>query len=110
MAPRGNRRRTGPSDTTDWENERTLAAAEEDETLSGDTELSDRACPCGSNEFVLQAFLHVVGGRIRHEPIDVESLTCPHCGREFEAIESEGGEILRSEFRGQVDLEDDDDD
>lgn len=109
MAPRGNKRRTGPSDTTDWASERTLAAAEEDHALeTTQSELSDRSCPCGSREFVLEAFLHVVDGRIRHEPVDVETLTCPHCGREFEAIESEGGEILRGEFRGYVELEDDD--
>jgi DNA-directed RNA polymerase subunit RPC12/RpoP len=109
MAPRGNKRRTGPSDTTDWESERTLAEAEEGDAIESDDDLSGRSCPCGSREFVLEAFLHVVEGRIRHEPIDVEALTCPHCGREFEAIESEGGEILRGEFRGQVELEDEDD-
>jgi hypothetical protein len=84
-----------------------LAEAEEDQALQKtDGGTSDTSCPCGSNEFVLEAFLHVVGGKVKPEPIDVETLTCPHCGREFEAVEGEGGLMLRGEFRGYVDVED----
>jgi len=108
MGRRGNRRDAGHADATDWSSERTLAEAEEAAELEkAGAEATDRTCPCGSHEFVLEAFLHVVDGKVKPEPIDVESLTCPQCGREFEAIEAEGGGILRGEFRGYVELDDD---
>lgn len=105
MGRRGNRR-TGPSDTTDWASERTLAEAEEAQTISaqeGDSGVEP--CPCGSTEFVLEAFLHVVGGKVNPKPLDIEGLTCPNCGREFEAIEGTDGAILRGEFRGYMEEE-----
>jgi hypothetical protein len=52
----------------------------------------------------------VVSGVPRPEPVEVEALTCPECSREFEAIQGEGGRILRGDFLGYADLDDDEDD
>jgi hypothetical protein len=104
---RKSRQQGGHSDSTDWEAERTMADAEEDAAVEATGTGTDTSCPCGSHEFVLEAFLHVVDGKVRPEPIDVESLTCPQCGREFEAVEGEGGVILRGAFLGHVEVEDD---
>ena len=37
------------------------------------------------------------------EPIEVEALTCPECGREYEPILTGNGRVLRGEFRGYFD-------
>lgn len=93
--------------------ERTLAAAEEDEAPAPADERgpvpageADARCTCGSNEFLLEAYLHVVDGRPRAELVEVETLSCPSCGKEYEAVQTEDGRILRGEFLGTVDLED----
>lgn len=93
-----------------WEGERTLAEAEAEqaEEATGEAGGGDTTCPCGSTEFLLEAYLHVVDGRPKPEPVDVEGLTCPKCGREFEAVQLEGGRIVRGEFRGYAELGDDD--
>jgi hypothetical protein len=98
---------TGPSDQTDWENERTLADAEAEKADGDGAPASDSTCPCGSHEFALEAYFHVVDGVMRPEPLDIESLTCPHCGREYEAIRDEAGKYLRGDFRGYVDVDED---
>lgn len=105
MGRRGSKRIDGSKDETDWSSERTLAAAEADQR---DTKSApaDTRCPCGSDEFVLEAFLHVVAGRARPSPLEIESLTCPQCGREFAAIEGEPGVFLRGEFRGYAEIDD----
>jgi len=98
----------------DFELERTLAAAEEDAQLApsdvaGSPQSAGSAqerCSCGSSEFLLEAYLHVVDGRPRSELVEVETLTCPQCGREYEAVQMEDGRILRGELQGQVSLED----
>lgn len=106
----GNRRSGGPPADT-FEMERTLAAAEEDladgagDSATGPQVASDQSCSCGSNEFLLEAYLHVVDGRPKAELVEVETLSCPQCGREYEAIQVEDGRVLRGEFLGQVDLE-----
>lgn len=109
MGRRGNRRESQPNgsfDATNWETERTLADAEADAEMKESGEGTSTTCPCGSEEFLLQAFLHVVNGVPKPEPVDVEELTCPNCGREFEAIQGEGGRILRGDFLGYTELED----
>lgn len=88
-----------------WEGERTLAAAESEKELFPES-LSDTSCPCGSKEFLLEAFLQVIDGRPVPQPVEVETLTCPQCGREYEAVEAEDGRILRGEFLGNVEIED----
>lgn len=90
----------------DFEFERTLAAAEEEASYA---DVGDFACPCGSKDFLLEAFLHVVDGRARPEPVEVEALTCPECGREFDAVQLEDGRFARGDFRGWTDVDDDDD-
>ncbi len=62
-------------------------------------------CACGSEEFLLEAYLAVIGGRPQPEPVELESLTCPSCGREYEAIWLEGGRVARGEYRGQTDID-----
>jgi hypothetical protein len=89
---------------TDWENERTLAAAEMGNE-AGFEEAGDTRCICGSDEFLLEAYLQVVDGKPVPQPVEVETLTCPQCGREFEAIATEDGRILRGDFLGQVELD-----
>src|SRR5690349_12486982 len=109
MGRRGNKDRGGSSpssDTTNWDTERTLADAEADAEMTESGGGTDTTCPCGSEEFLLQAFLHVVNGVPKPTPVDVEGLTCPNCGREFEAIEGENGRILRGDFVGYTDLDD----
>lgn len=93
---------------TNWYTERTLADAETDalETEEIGDETGTR-CACGSEEFLLEAYLHVVGGVPKPEPVDVETLTCPECGREYEAIQAEGGKVLRGDFLGYADLDED---
>jgi DNA-directed RNA polymerase subunit RPC12/RpoP len=104
MGKRGNNRQVArPVETTDWSTERTMAEAEADQALP--EAASDLVCPCGSKEFVLEAFLHIVNGVAKPEPLDLESLTCPQCGREFEAIQAEGGRYLRGDFIGYVDVD-----
>ena len=86
--------------------ERTLAAAEEDERLGSDVGAGPQGatrCICGSAEFLLEAYLHVVDGVPRPDAVEVETLTCPECSREYEAIQAEGNRILRGEFRGYAD-------
>lgn len=80
-----------------FEGERTLADAEQDERES--SQGSSTRCVCGSERFVLEAFLEVEGGTPNPEPIEVEALTCPECGREFEPVFA-NGRVLRGEFRG----------
>jgi hypothetical protein len=72
--------------------ERTLAEVEADK--GGDR------CICGSDHFVLEAFLEVEGGMLSMEPAEVEALTCPECGREYEAVLLGAGRVARGEFRG----------
>ena len=62
-------------------------------------------CACGGEEFVLEAYLAVIRGRPQREPLELESLTCPSCGREYEAIWLADGRVARGEFRGQTDVE-----
>jgi len=94
---------------TDWSSERTLADVE---AAQGDADKLDAAglhCACGSNEFLLEAYMHVVGGEMKPEPVEVEKLTCPECSREFEAIQGEGGRLLRGDFLGYADEDEDED-
>jgi hypothetical protein len=92
--------------TTDWDSERTLAAAEEEQAGAFD-DAADTRCVCGGDEFLLEAYLHVVAGRARPEPVEVDRLTCPQCNREFEAITTEDGRFLRGEFLGYADADTD---
>ena len=108
---RRNRREQQPQGSTPpaaFEVERTLAAAEEDEGFSSAPAdpSADVKCQCGSSEFLLEAYLHVVDGRPRPDPVEVETLSCPQCGREYEAVQTEDGRVLRGEFLGNVELED----
>jgi hypothetical protein len=108
------RRNTAPPES-DWDSERTLAAAEKDEAELQATQPAASeegpggaavvTCACGANEFLLQAWLHVVDGQPLQEMVEVEGLTCPQCGREYEAIPIAGGRILRGDFVGYADLE-----
>ncbi|GAC1545307.1 MAG: hypothetical protein NVS2B9_12550 [Myxococcales bacterium] len=100
---------------SDWERERTMAAAEQDAadlqatqapaSEEGPGGAAVVTCACGANEFLLQAWLHVVDGQPLQEMVEVEALTCPQCGREYEAIPIAGGRILRGDFVGYADLE-----
>lgn len=85
---------------------RTLADAEADEAYQ---DVGDFACPCGGTEFLLEAYLHVSNGLAKPEPLEVEALTCPNCGREFDAVMLEDGRFSRGDFRGWTDVDDDDD-
>ncbi len=103
MARRPNRREPSQS----WESERTLAAAEAEAAEAAratgpQTSAAVTACACGSGEFVLEAYLHIVDGVPSPTPVEVEALTCPACNREYEAILGEGGRILRGDFLGFV--------
>lgn len=96
---------------TDWDNERTLEAAEA-EALSDGAPASttdDGRCLCGNRELLLQAYYAVTDGRIAADPLEVEGLTCPECGREFEAVMLEDGRVVRGELQGFADLDDPDD-
>ena len=103
MGRRNDRSQRPGAPQPSFEHERTLAAAEQDEAAPAH---GDTGCTCGSNEFLLEAYLHVVDGVPQQELVDVETLSCPHCGREYEAIQAEDGRILRGEFVGEVELED----
>ena len=92
------RSRNAPSS---FEFERTLAAAEEEESDSGGAR-----CSCGSGELLLEAYVRVVDGRPQSEFVEVETLTCPQCGREYEAVQMEDGRIECGEYLGQMALED----
>ena len=93
-----------PMSRKGWEGERTLADAEQDEREGGVD--APTRCACGSTRFVLEAFLEIDEGVMNPEPVESESLTCPECGREYEPIFA-GGRVLRGEFRGF--FEDDED-
>lgn len=106
----GRKKRDGGRQEFGWEGERTLADAEAEagelsELPGGD---ADMRCVCGSEEFLLEAYMHVVDGRLRPDPVEVEALTCPQCSREFEAIQGEGGRILRGDFLGYADVGEED--
>ena len=75
--------------------ERTLAGAEE-----AARDAAGERCACGSSRFVLEAYLEVDGGRIVPEPVEVEALTCPECGREYEPVLLTDGRVQRGEFLG----------
>ena len=122
MGRRNDRGRSHGGPPANFEIERTLAAAEEDLAselpevdLAGAGEgegpastSADARCTCGSNEFLLEAYLRVVDGRPSTELVEVESLTCPQCGKEYEAVQMEDGRVLRGEFLGNVELDDED--
>jgi hypothetical protein len=72
--------------------ERTMAEAEQD--------TAGTRCACGSTSFVLEAYLEVVDGRINLEPVEVEALTCPECGREYEPVLLGDGKVVRGDFIG----------
>jgi hypothetical protein len=57
-------------------------------------------CACGSSRFVLEAYLEVEGGRVSPEPVEVEALTCPECGREYEPVLLTDGRVQRGDFLG----------
>jgi hypothetical protein len=76
-------------------------------TLADAREKALPRCACGGEEFVLEAYLAVIRGRPQPEPLELEALTCPQCGREYEAIWLEDGRVTRGEFRGQGDVSDD---
>ena len=75
--------------------ERTLADVEQDAREGG-----SENCACGSGRFVLEAYLEVDGGRVSPDPVEVEALTCPECGREYEPILLGNGRVQRGEFLG----------
>ena len=75
--------------------ERTLAEVEQDAR-----EGQGARCACGSARFVLEAYLEVDGGRVLPDPVEVEALTCPECGREYEPILLGDGKVQRGEFLG----------
>ena len=78
-----------------WQGDRTLADAERDAR-----EGQGERCACGSGRFVLEAYLEVDGGRVLPDPVEVEALTCPECGREYEPILLGDGKVQRGEFLG----------
>lgn len=88
------------------EGERTMADAEEDER-TGSAAGATR-CICGSETLVLQAFTEVTSGNLADRPLEMETLTCPECGREYEPLELADGRIARGDYLGQVDLAADD--
>jgi hypothetical protein len=107
MGRRGNRDRDSQQPATNWESERTLASAEEEAAERESFDASaDTACPCGNREVLLEAYLRVVDGKLDPEPLEVETLTCPECGREFEAVQAEGGRVLRGDFLGHAEMDD----
>lgn len=78
-----------------WDGDRTMAEAEQ-----GAREGDGERCACGSTRFVLEAYLEVDGGRVVPEPVEVEALTCPECGREYEPVLLTDGRVQRGEFLG----------
>ncbi len=109
----GRRRRESGnhSDATDWASERTLADVEQeqqDQQRAGEQgQGTDTTCGCGASDFLLEAFLHVANGAIDPVPVEVGSLSCPDCGREYEAIRREDGRIVKGDFLGFVEPADD---
>ena len=103
-------RRDSTLPPTDWDSERTLEAAEaESESLSDGAPVvasEDGRCLCGNRELLLQAYYAVSDGRVASDPLEVEGLTCPECGREFEAVQLEDGRVVRGELQGFADLDD----
>ena len=83
-----------------------MAEAEQDATGQRPEAGADTRCVCGSERFVLEAYLEVEGGMPAPEPIEVEALTCPECGREYEPILTGNGRVLRGDFRGYFDDDD----
>ena len=108
------RRRENQAPPTDWETERTLEAAESEESFSetapvgGDA--GPTACQCGSRELLLQAYFAVADGHLAREPLEVEGLTCPQCSREYEAVQLEDGRVVRGELVGFADVDDEEED
>ena len=88
-----------------FEGERTMADAEQDALEERGGPGADTRCICGSERFVLEAYLEVECGMPNPEPIEGEALTCPECGREYEPVVV-GERVLRGEFRGYFDEED----
>ncbi len=105
---RRNRQPGQHSDTTDWASERTLADAEQEQAPEFAEAAEDR-CVCGSTDFLLEAYLHVAKGAVDPTPVEVGRLSCPDCGREFEAVQAEGGRVLRGEFLGYIESEEESD-
>ncbi len=95
---------------TDWDTERSLADAEADDAPVDDGPPLDSGgagtCICGSDELLLQAYFAVKNGAVAPTPLEVEGLTCPECGREYEAVQLEDGRVVRGEFVGFADLDD----
>jgi hypothetical protein len=108
MGRKGHRNRD-ETPSTNWESERTLAAAEEEQAFEqgSDENVADTACLCGGREFLLEAFMQVIDGEMQKEPVELSRLTCPECAREYEAIAGESGRILRGDFLGFADLDED---
>ena len=90
-----------------WDGERTMADAEQDAREEASAPAGGTRCACGSERFVLEAYLEVEAGVPNATPIEVEALTCPECGREYEPILA-GARVLRGEFRGFFEDEDED--
>ncbi len=124
------RDRGGAQGSTDWSTERTLADVEAGRprrsrrrdwrtcsrpllergernlpSVEAASEGVSARCICGSEELLLEAYLAVIGGRPQPEPVELESLTCPQCGREYEAIWLQDGRVARGEYRGQTELD-----
>ena len=99
------KRHRGDRPATDWESERTLEAAEAD--TSARSAAGEFRCLCGSADLLLQAYYAVSDGRVASEPLELEGLTCPECGREYEAVAMEDGRIARGELVGLESLDDD---
>ena len=83
-------------------------------TLHGDPGRTDQSkaapnaqtrCACGGEEFMLEAFMAVIRGKLQPVPLELESLTCPQCGREYEAVWLEDGTVARGDFLGRTELE-----
>lgn len=108
---RKSRDRVRQPEQAPWETERTLAAAEEDAREAEERPAGtggDLRCSCGSDHFVLQAFLAVENGVVNPVPVEAERLTCPECGREYEPVVAEGGRVLRGDYLGQFEEGEDD--
>jgi hypothetical protein len=82
-------------------------------TLHGDLGRTDETkaapqtvrCACGGDEFMLEAYMAVIRGKLQPVPLEVETLTCPQCGREYEAVWLEDGTVARGDFLGRTDLD-----
>jgi hypothetical protein len=81
-------------------------------TMQGDLGRTDESgappqpvrCACGADEFMLEAYMAVIAGKLQPVPLEVETLTCPQCGREYEAIWLESGTVARGDYLGRADL------